>query len=81
MAPNPTIIKAVEHLGYRVTVGDVATQAGLNVNLTETMPEPFYPSDLTTWNGKSLTSSSRWRNNAANNGMWTSDRMGNRGNA
>ncbi|MBE9006209.1 hypothetical protein IQ259_14375 [Fortiea sp. LEGE XX443] len=31
MAPNPTIMKAVEQLGYRVTIGDVATQAGLNV--------------------------------------------------
>ncbi|BAY42602.1 hypothetical protein SAMD00079811_01800 [Scytonema sp. HK-05] len=33
MAPNPTIMQAVEQLGYRVTVGDVATQAGLNVAL------------------------------------------------
>lgn len=32
MAPNPTLIKAVEQLGYRVTVGDVATQAGLEIN-------------------------------------------------
>jgi hypothetical protein len=31
MAPNPTIMQAVERLGYRVTVGDVATQAGLNI--------------------------------------------------
>ena len=31
MAPNPTILRAVEQLGYHVTVGDVATQAGLNV--------------------------------------------------
>lgn len=31
MAPNPTIMQAVEKLGYRVTVGDVATQAGLNI--------------------------------------------------
>ncbi|MBE9208552.1 hypothetical protein IQ244_18830 [Nostoc sp. LEGE 06077] len=31
MAPNPTIMNAVEQLGYRVTIGDVATQAGLNV--------------------------------------------------
>lgn len=31
MAPNPTIMQAVEQLGYRVTVGDVAIQAGLNV--------------------------------------------------
>ncbi len=35
MAPNPTIIKAVEQLGYRVTVGDVAAKAGLNINLAE----------------------------------------------
>lgn len=33
MAPNPAIIQAVEQLGYRVTVGDVATKTGLNVNL------------------------------------------------
>lgn len=32
MAPNPIIMQAVERLGYRVTVGDVATRAGLNVN-------------------------------------------------
>jgi len=31
MAPSPTIMRSVEQLGYRVTVGDVATQAGLNV--------------------------------------------------
>ncbi|MBD2409419.1 hypothetical protein FACHB389_12995 [Nostoc calcicola FACHB-389] len=31
MTLNPTIMQAVEQLGYRVTVGDVATQAGLNV--------------------------------------------------
>ncbi|MBW4614348.1 MAG: hypothetical protein KME21_13955 [Desmonostoc vinosum HA7617-LM4] len=31
MALNPTIMQAVEKLGYRVTVGDVATQAGLNI--------------------------------------------------
>jgi hypothetical protein len=31
MAPNSTIMQAVEKLDYRVTVGDVATQAGLNV--------------------------------------------------
>lgn len=35
MAPNPIIMQAVEQLGYRVTVGDVATQAGLNVNLAQ----------------------------------------------
>ncbi len=33
MAPNPAIMQAVEKLGYRVTVGDVATQAGFNVEL------------------------------------------------
>lgn len=33
--PNPRIMKAVEYLGYRVTVGDVATQAGLEVNLAQ----------------------------------------------
>ncbi|QLE58277.1 hypothetical protein [Nostoc sp. TCL26-01] len=31
MTPNPNIMQAVEKLGYRVTVGDVATQAGLNL--------------------------------------------------
>jgi hypothetical protein len=31
MAPNPTIMQAVEQLGYRVTLGDVATQAGFHV--------------------------------------------------
>jgi hypothetical protein len=35
MAPNPIIVKAVEQLGYRVTVGDIATQAGLNINLAQ----------------------------------------------
>jgi len=35
MAPNPAIMQAVEQLGYRVTVGDVATQAGFNVNLAQ----------------------------------------------
>ena len=35
MAPNPTIMQAVERLGYRVTVGDVASQAGLEINLAE----------------------------------------------
>jgi len=34
MAPNPNI-KLLEQLGYRVTVGDVTTQAGLNVNLAQ----------------------------------------------
>ncbi|HIK08251.1 MAG TPA: hypothetical protein IGS40_26815 [Trichormus sp. M33_DOE_039] len=31
MTPNPNVMQAVEKLGYRVTVGDVATQAGLNL--------------------------------------------------
>ena len=31
MALNPTIMQAVEKLDYRVTVGDIATQAGLNI--------------------------------------------------
>jgi hypothetical protein len=31
MAPNPIIMRSVEQLGYRVTVGDVATQTGLNL--------------------------------------------------
>jgi hypothetical protein len=35
MAPDPKIMKAVEQLGYRVTVGDVAAQAGLNINLAQ----------------------------------------------
>ena len=35
MAPDPKIMQAVEQLGYRVTVGDVATQAGLNINFAQ----------------------------------------------
>ncbi|MGA7937826.1 MAG: hypothetical protein WCA35_30030 [Kovacikia sp.] len=35
MPPNPDIMRAVERLDYRVTVGDVAAQAGLNVNLAQ----------------------------------------------
>ncbi len=35
MAPNPDIMQAVERLDYRVTVGDVASQAGLNVNFAQ----------------------------------------------
>jgi len=31
MTPNPAIMRSVEQLGYKVTVGDVATQVGLNV--------------------------------------------------
>ena len=32
MIPNPAIVQAVEQLGYRVTVGDVAAQSGLDVS-------------------------------------------------
>lgn len=35
MTPDPRIMKAVERLNYRVTVGDVAAQAGLDVNLAQ----------------------------------------------
>lgn len=35
MTPNPLIMKSVEQLGYRVTVGDVATQAGMEINLAQ----------------------------------------------
>lgn len=35
MVPNPTIMQAVEKLGYRVTVGDVASQAGLDIKYAE----------------------------------------------
>ncbi|MGK7877911.1 MAG: hypothetical protein AB4426_32775 [Xenococcaceae cyanobacterium] len=35
MAPNPAIAKSVEQLNYRVTVGDVAAQAGLEINLAQ----------------------------------------------
>lgn len=35
MTPDPRIMKAVERLNYRVTVGDVAAQAGLDVTLAE----------------------------------------------
>ncbi|MEB3212975.1 MAG: hypothetical protein VKL39_16595 [Leptolyngbyaceae bacterium] len=35
MVPDSRLLKAVETLGYRVTVGDVATQAGLDIRLAE----------------------------------------------
>lgn len=35
MAANPSIMQAVEQLGYRVTVGDVAAKAGLDLNVTQ----------------------------------------------
>jgi len=35
MTPNPELMRAVERLNYRVTIGDVATQAGLDVNLAQ----------------------------------------------
>ena len=33
MSPNQAIMQAVENLGYRVTIGDVVTQTGLNIRL------------------------------------------------
>jgi len=33
--PNPTIMQAVEKLDYRVTAGDVAAQAGLDIKIAE----------------------------------------------
>lgn len=35
MATNPAMMRAVEKLGYRVTIGDVAAQAGLDIKLAE----------------------------------------------
>jgi hypothetical protein len=35
MTPNPSIMKAVEKLDYRVTSGDVAAQAGMKVEVAE----------------------------------------------
>lgn len=35
MTPDSRIMQAVERLGYRVTIGDVATQAGLDVNFAQ----------------------------------------------
>ncbi len=35
MTLDPAIMKSVEKLGYRVTVGDVASQAGLEINLAQ----------------------------------------------
>ncbi len=35
MALQPEIMKSVEQLGYRVTVGDVAAKSGLNINLAQ----------------------------------------------
>lgn len=35
MAPNSAILRAVETLNYRVTVGDVASQAGLDIKVAE----------------------------------------------
>jgi hypothetical protein len=35
MTPNPLIMKTVEQLNYRVTVGDVAASAGLEINLAQ----------------------------------------------
>ena len=35
MTPNPVIMKAVDNLNYRVTLGDVAAQAGLDIKAAE----------------------------------------------
>lgn len=35
MTPNPQIVKSIEKLNYRVTVGDVAAQAGLELNFAQ----------------------------------------------
>jgi hypothetical protein len=35
MAPNPIVMQAVEKLDYRVTIGDVASQSGLDIKLAE----------------------------------------------
>ena len=35
MTPNPQIVKSIEKLDYRVTVGDVAAQAGLELNYAQ----------------------------------------------
>ncbi len=35
MTPNPQIVKSIETLDYRVTVGDVAAQAGLELNFAQ----------------------------------------------
>ncbi|GAB4530122.1 MAG: hypothetical protein Tsb0014_12570 [Pleurocapsa sp.] len=35
MTPNPQIVNAIPKLNYRVTVGDVAAQAGLDLNLAQ----------------------------------------------
>ncbi|MDT9340951.1 hypothetical protein VV11_016555 [Trichodesmium erythraeum 21-75] len=35
MTPNPAIMTAVENLDYRVTLGDVAAQAGLDIKVAE----------------------------------------------
>jgi hypothetical protein len=35
MAANPAVMRAVEKLGYRVTIGDLASQAGLDVKQAE----------------------------------------------
>jgi hypothetical protein len=35
MTPNPKLVKSIEKLDYRVTVGDVAAQAGLELNFAQ----------------------------------------------
>lgn len=33
--PNPAVMSSIEQLNYRVTVGDVATTSGLNINIVQ----------------------------------------------
>lgn len=35
MIPNPQILKSIQQLNYRVTVGDVAANSGLNINIAQ----------------------------------------------
>ncbi|PSB08260.1 hypothetical protein C7B76_26715, partial [filamentous cyanobacterium CCP2] len=35
MIPNPSVMEAVEKLNYRVTIGDVAAQSGLDIKVAE----------------------------------------------
>jgi len=35
MIPNPQIVKSIEQLNYRVTIGDVAAKSGLNINTAQ----------------------------------------------
>jgi hypothetical protein len=35
MIPNPQILKSIQQLNYRVTVGDIAANSGLNINVAQ----------------------------------------------